>query len=248
VPLAAKVDGPILLTATGSLDDRTAAEITRVLTKGGTVYLVGGSSALSDNVESAVSALGDVPVRLGGLTRAATAVAVAHQGLGDPSVIFEVDGFATQDAISAGVAAAATGGAVLLTEDGALPAESAAYLDAHPTDTRYGIGAAAGADPVATTISGDNPDATSVLIAQRFFPTATAVGFAADTDAADAITAGPIMAKTGGPLLFVPPSDGLPDPVRTYLTTIQPRVTATYVFGGSSSLSDEQLAAIQAAV
>jgi hypothetical protein len=27
VPLAAKVDGPILLTATGSLDDRTAAEI-----------------------------------------------------------------------------------------------------------------------------------------------------------------------------------------------------------------------------
>ena len=146
VPLAVKVGGPILLTPTDTLDAATAAEINRVLAKGGTVYLLGGPSALSDTVESAVSALGDVPVRLGGLTRAATAVDVAQQGLGDPSTIFEVDGFATQDAISAGVAAAATGGAVLLTEGGVLPAESAAYLTAHPGDTRYGIGAAAGAD------------------------------------------------------------------------------------------------------
>ncbi len=213
------------------------------------VYLLGGSSALSDTVESAVSApRKTMPVRLGGLTRAATAVDVADHGLGNPTVIFEVDGFATQDAISAGVAAAVGGGAVLVTEDGMLPAESAAYLAAHIADTRYGIGAAAGADPAATPISGDSPDATSVLIAQRFFPAATAVGFAGDTDAADAITAGPLMAKMGGPLLFIPPSDGLPDLVRTYLTSVTGRVRSTFVFGGPSSISDEQLAAIQGAV
>ena len=56
-------------------------EIIRVLPKGGTVYLVGGSSALSDSVVSAVTALGDVPVRLGGLTRAATAVDRGDAGL-----------------------------------------------------------------------------------------------------------------------------------------------------------------------
>ena len=248
VPLAVKVGGPILLTPTDTLDAQTAAEINRVLPKGGTVYLVGGPSALSDTVESAVSALGDVPVRLGGLTRAATAVDIAEHGLGNPTVIFEVDGFATQDAISAGIAAAVTGGSVVFTEGGALPTESAAYLAAHTGDTRYGIGAAAGADPAATAINGDSPDATSVLIAQRFFPTAASVGFAGDTDAADAITAGPLMAKMGGPLLFVPLSDGLPDPVRTYLTSVAGRVRASFVFGEPSSISDAQLAAIQGAL
>ena len=91
-------------------------------------------------------------------------------------------------------------------------------------------------------------DATSVLIAQRFFPTATAVGFAADTDAAGAITAGTLLAKMGGPLLFVPSGDGLPDRVRTYLTTLMGRVTSSFVFGGSSNISDGQLAAIQGAL
>lgn len=48
--LAGHLDAPLLLTATTSLDARTAAEIHRCLPPGGTVYLLGGSDALSPNV------------------------------------------------------------------------------------------------------------------------------------------------------------------------------------------------------
>jgi hypothetical protein len=43
--LAAKVGGPLLLTEPASLDGATQAELTRVLTTGGAVYVVGGIGA-----------------------------------------------------------------------------------------------------------------------------------------------------------------------------------------------------------
>jgi hypothetical protein len=76
-PLAAAKHAPLLLTSPGSLDAVTAAEIQRVLPKGGTVYLLGGPSALSDAVANAITAMGDVPTRVAGADRYSTAVAIA---------------------------------------------------------------------------------------------------------------------------------------------------------------------------
>src|SRR5438270_810652 len=77
--------GPLLLTASEGLDSRVQTELQRVLPAGSTVYLLGGTGALSQAVQDRVQAMGYNPVRLFGSNRFETAVAVADQGLGNPS-------------------------------------------------------------------------------------------------------------------------------------------------------------------
>ena len=59
-PLAAAVRGPMLLTEgadqSSSIDPRTLAEIQRVLSVGGTVYILGGDLAISPNVDATLEA------------------------------------------------------------------------------------------------------------------------------------------------------------------------------------------------
>ena len=57
-PLAAAKSAPLLLTGSASLDSRTMAEIQRVLTPGKTVFLLGGSVALSPSIANTLGAAG----------------------------------------------------------------------------------------------------------------------------------------------------------------------------------------------
>lgn len=70
--------GPLLYT-TPALDSATAAELTRTLKPGATVYLLGGPKALPPTMETSIAALGFKPVRLGGSTRVETSVEIAHE-------------------------------------------------------------------------------------------------------------------------------------------------------------------------
>ena len=72
-PLAAAKSAPLLLTGSSSLDSRTLAEIQRVLTPGKTVFLLGGTAALSSSVESAITQAGYQVVRFDGVDRFDTA-------------------------------------------------------------------------------------------------------------------------------------------------------------------------------
>src|SRR4051794_24893409 len=105
-PLAAANNGCLLLTPTGALDARSLAEIQRALPSGGTVFLLGGEGALGPGVAAAVSNAGYNPVRLGGANRYETAVKVATDGLGSPSVAFIATGTNFPDALGAGPATA----------------------------------------------------------------------------------------------------------------------------------------------
>jgi len=58
VPLAAAERAPLLLTGSAGLDPRVSAEISRLLAPGATVYVVGGSNALSPEVSDGLSAAG----------------------------------------------------------------------------------------------------------------------------------------------------------------------------------------------
>jgi len=68
-PLAAKVGGPLLLTSSTSLPSAVQAEMIRVLPKGGTVYILGGTSAVSTGVETTITGLGFAVQRLAGVSR-----------------------------------------------------------------------------------------------------------------------------------------------------------------------------------
>jgi ell wall binding domain 2 (CWB2) len=242
-PLAAAKHAPLLLTSSGSLDAVTKAEITRVLPAGGTVYVLGGTSALSDAVASAISGLGDVVQRVAGADRFATAVAIADT-VGDPSTVFEASGTNFPDALSAVPAAIATHGAILLTNGSAQSNATLGYLGAHAA-IRYAVGGpAAWADPSAVALAGATRYATSQAVALAFFPDATSISVASGVTFPDALAGGVLAGTTNQPILLVPPSGPLPEPTTAYLTTRHGTVTQNTVYGGTSAISNTTVTAI----
>jgi trimeric autotransporter adhesin len=256
-PLAAALRAPLLITAgapiSTTLDPRVQAEILRALPVGDTVYMLGGPLALSTNIDAQLEALGYVVMRLYGQTEYGTAVAIAEQ-LGNPTTVFEATGLSFYDALSAGPAAIENHGAILLTNGTTQAPETAAYLAAHPSDTRFAIGgplAALGADPGATGVYGQDAYGTSAAVATFFFPGANTYGLATGLNFPDALAGGVFMATGGrlGPILLVNPSvlPPLEAPVAAYLATLV-KGTQGYVFGGPLAIPAAVLADIQAAV
>jgi hypothetical protein len=253
-PLADQVVGPVLTTESAEqssiLDPAVQAEIQRVLVPGGTVYLLGGTQALSPNIDTTLQGLGFKTVRLAGADLYATAVLIAQQ-MGNPKMIFEATGLNFADALSAVPAAILDHGAILLTDGATQSPETAAYLTANPTDVRYAIGgtlAAAGADPGATAVFGQDLYDTSAAVAEMFFPSPSAVGAATGAAFPDALSAGPGLGRAKAPLLLVAPTGPLPPAIRAYLNTVGAGVTSGTLFGGSLAVSDQVLAELDGAV
>ncbi|GMU78935.1 MAG: hypothetical protein AMXMBFR46_17280 [Acidimicrobiia bacterium] len=250
-PLAAALGGPLLITPGGpnvsALDPRVTTEIRRVLPAGRTVYVLGGPIALAAGMDAELVALGYDVVRVQGANEYSTATAVAER-LGHPPVVFLATARHFADALSAVPAAIRTSGAILLT-DGPRPApETTAYLSAHPPATRYAIGgplAAAGADPGAVAVYGQDLYATSAAVASTFFPAPRSFGAATGTHFSDALCGGVFMGapERSGPVLLVDPAPPVPAPVADYLRAHSGLGTA-FLFGGPQAVSDDVLRAI----
>ncbi|GEM_PF-1091121 len=252
-PLATAVDGPLLITPgaplSPTIDPRVQAEIQRVLPVGGTVYVLGGPLAIAPTVDLTLQSLGYMTKRLAGANEYATAVAIAEQ-LGNPSTIFEATGLNFSDALSAVPAAAAAHGAILLTDGTVQAPETAAYLAAHPGDTRFAIGgplAAAGADPTATAIYGQDLYGTSAAVATNFFPHAQRFGAATGISFPDALSGGAFMGRPAvdGPLLLVQPSGPLPPAIASYLAQDAPSLSQGFLFGGPLAVGDDVQAELE---
>src|SRR5699024_2295267 len=91
-----------------------ADEIARVLGDDGGVFLTGGTAALDETVEDAVDGLDYDSTRLGGDTRFETAGLIADE-LGERSQVLVTTGLDFPDALTAGAAASANDGVVLLS-------------------------------------------------------------------------------------------------------------------------------------
>jgi YVTN family beta-propeller protein len=234
-PFAASKNAPLLYTSGAALPASTAAEITRVLAPGKTVYLLGGASAIPASVATQLTRMGYVVSRISGADRYSTAVAVAD-AMGSPSTVFLATAANYADALAAGPAAASVRGAILLTDGATMPPATTAYLAAHPGTTYAVGGPAATADQSASAISGSDRYATATLVAQQFFATPTTVGLASGVTFADALPAAAYLARVGGPLLLTDPN-ALPSTASTYLTAAEAGVTRALVFGGSSAVS-----------
>jgi len=256
-PLAADTDGPLLITPgpslSANLDPGVQTEIQRVLPAGDTVYVLGGTIALSPNIDATLEALGYVVVREAGVDEYGTAVDIAKQ-LGNPTTIFEATGLTFYDALSSVPAAIEDHGAILLTEGSTQDPATTAYLAAHPADAHYAIGgplAALGADPVAIGIYGADAYSTSAAVANFFFAGANSYGVATGLGYTDALAGGVFMATGGrlGPILLVNPSvvPKVPAAVAAYLATLT-KGTQGYVIGGPLAIPADVLADIQADV
>ncbi len=257
-PLAAAVDGPVLLTngSSASLDTRVRTELLRAHAPGpgSRVFVVGGTGAVSAAIEAEVAALGYDVDRLAGGTRFATAVAIATVGLGDPARVVLATGRNAADALVGGAVAAALDGAVLLTDDRVMALETGAYLAARPGVGRVAIGGqAAAADPSALAVAGADRFRTATLAAVAFFDVSPAesisttfdtIGFASGRSDFDALAGGAHVASFGGPLLLVEPTSVPAEAgsVVPYLAARADDIDAGFLYGGVDAVNDAVLA------
>lgn len=142
-PLAAYVNGPLLLTAPDKLLPEVKAEIQRVLAPGGKVFLLGSTRSLSAGVNSAITAMGYQTERLAGGNRFETAIKIAER-MPTTNLFFVTTGMNFPDALAAGEYAAqytyyATHApnvpnrkpiALLFSQDSIMPVSTGQFADA----------------------------------------------------------------------------------------------------------------------
>lgn len=242
-PLAVEANGPLLTTAPTGIEDEVLAEIERVLPEGGTVMVLGGPDALPAGIDDQLQDAGFDTERVFGPTRYETSVEIAER-LGDPDLRLLTTALDFADALTAGTAAAAQGGAVLLTEGTTANASVTAYLDA--TDGRQVAigGPAAAAYPEAEDIVGETRDVTATLVAREFFDAPATVGIARRDLFADALAGGAHMARLGGPLVLTDPVT-LPDATSSYLCDVADGLRRATVFGGPVAVEDDVVATVR---
>jgi putative cell wall-binding protein len=185
--LAGALNAPLLLTPTAALDADTTLALTTLKAK--TVYVVGGTSAVSAHVVSQLTTAGyTVPTPISGADRYATAAAVASAAAGVTAVgtiggkktAILATGRNFPDALSAGAAAFVGHLPVLLTDPATLStAASTAITSLGVTNVLImgGISAVSGAVEAAVqalTVNGANVTTTRVQGPTRF-ATATAM-------------------------------------------------------------------------
>lgn len=253
-PLAAAVDGPLLLSGSARLDPATAAELRRVLAPGTTVHLLGGVAALGDGVARDVAELGFEVERVAGSDRLATAAAVARLlGDHDHAVVASGSGFA--DALAAAGPAAAEGAPVLLVAGEALGQQAAAALERRGVRRVTVVGGpAAVPERVVADIRELGIDVVRIAGADRWetaaalaweWPTpapsdddavsrARPVALASGTDFPDALAGSAHAARIGAPLLLTA-ADDLPTATRRVLQG--PDVDQVIVYGGAAAIA-----------
>ena len=137
VPLSEKYDAPILMTSPKTLDRGVLEEIQRLGAEN--VLIIGGTGAVSANIEASLKALGLSVTRFAGADRYETAAKIALD-LGPSDTVYLAYGHGEADAITASAFAAEKGIPILLTDKGKLPAATKEALTALDPDNIVVLG------------------------------------------------------------------------------------------------------------
>lgn len=235
--LAAVKDAPILLTYEAVHAD-TVAYITQNMSYDGTVYILGGESAVSTDFENRLTELGIAYKRLAGTDRFGTNLAIlAEAGVtaGQDVLVCTSAGFA--DSLSASAAglpillvgstltedqkeflSGTEGKLILIGGTSAVSSEVEAELTAYGETER---------------LAGSSRYETSVLVAERFYPAPSAVVLAYAQNYPDGLCGGPLAYRLGAPLIL---TDGNSSWASSYMAWRD--IEGGYVLGGSILVED----------
>lgn len=223
-PVAGVHDAPVLLTPPAQLDPRVGETLARLGTS--TVFLMGGTAALSDQVRADLEAAGIAVRRIAGQSRWETAALAAREVAArtDVDEVLLVEGANVDpsrgwpDALSAAAYAARRGTPVLLTDSSSLPAETAEELTRLGPDRVIAVGGTVAVSEAVHARAAHAAGAVGVRYAgeSRYHTSATVDRFAVDApvDAdvvyvstgrnwADALAAGPAAAHRNGTMLLI---------------------------------------------
>ena len=213
-PTAARLGAPLLLVPTsGALPESVTAELARL--RPSAVVVAGGEASVDAGVVAQLSAFAPV-TRRSGADRYGTAAALATSTGAPGGTVYLASGTASADATAGSALAAGTGGALVLTRSGDLPAEAREALVAlapqrvvvlgGPSVVSDGVrDAAAAAVPSAavTRLAGTDRYDTAAQVAAAGYPDGTATAYLAlGTRFADALAAAPAAGRAGAPLLL----------------------------------------------
>ncbi|QBI19238.1 hypothetical protein ER308_06575 [Egibacter rhizosphaerae] len=215
---------PVLYATGDELPSRTRDELERVLGPGGTVQVLGGSSAVGDDVAHALREVAAEVERLAGDDRAETALAVADAA-GARGEVFLARADEWADAIAVAGPAATHRTPVLLTAGDELDARVAEYLEAEGIKRATLLGGeqaldGAVADAVAevtgrepTRIAGREREATAARVASTLVPRdgagAIVIGGYEPSGWAVGLAAAPLAAARDLPILLTGPNGEL---------------------------------------
>ncbi|WP_377887576.1 cell wall-binding repeat-containing protein [Alkalihalobacillus sp. R86527] len=238
-PLAYQENAPILLTQSHKLSEATKREIQRLQARN--VIILGGSGAVSNNVESYLKDNMNVAVeRVSGSDRFETAALIADRMDANSRAVV-VSGKNFPDALSIAPYAAYQGYPILLTLENALPDVTKDRIEAN--ERNYVIGGTGvitpsveSVIPKSLRIAGSDRFETSRAVAEAF-PQGDAddLYLATGLDFADALTGSVLAAKTSDPLLLIE-KDYVPNPAKLYIAEKQ--LTSFTVLGGSGAIDE----------
>ncbi len=251
-PAAAYRNSPLLLVPRTSIPAEVSAEIARLTPS--TIYIVGGTSAVSSEVEAELGATGAVVVRLAGTDRYDTGRRIVADvyGLVNPSdstglaVVYIATGRGFADALSAGPAAALMNGSVVLVDGlaGSVPAETLALLDQlNPLVVKIAGGTGVVSTGIQTQlaalysverVAGSDRYATSAAITADAFDEAPTVLWATGADFPDALAGVGLTGQNDGAIVLVRPTCA-PAAAKSDLWRLD--VDQLFLLGGTSVLS-----------
>ena len=265
VPLATKLNAPILLTNKDSLPTETLSEISRL--GASKVIILGGKGAVSANVEKTLLNRGLSIQRIAGSTRFETATKIASQiqllnGSSKPEEVFLVYSNNFADALSVSVVAAAKGAPILyLQTTGTIDNATKNYLASIKgyVYKAYIIGGTGvisdsmlkqagsilGVTP--TRVSGKDRYETCIAVNNKFNSvlTGNSVCIATGNNFPDALSGGVFAALNKAPLFLVngwAENLKLSNTQKAFLKYKSPK--SLYVFGGTGVVPDSHIADI----
>ena len=217
-PLAAYKDAPVLLTEKDTLKDVTKNELKRLGV--GKVYIIGGSSVISKNVQSQIEKMGISVERISGSNRYATSVAIANEmksegaNIDQVAVVNGVSGLA--DAISFGAAAGQKNIPIILSDKNGKTTGAEEILSDDKVEKTYIIG---GKNAVPESVesslknpervSGSNRSETNAAIINKFYNQSAFEylfvvkdGSEGQDKLIDGLSVGAFAAKTSSPIIL----------------------------------------------
>ena len=242
--------GPVLLVAKNAVPTDVAAELTRLKPK--SIVLLGGTNAVSADVETALHSYAPAVTRIGGADRYAVSAGVSAAtfpvvSLPGVPIAYVASGEVFPDALSGSPAAGLKGGPVLLVGKDAVPAAIAAELRRLAPTKIVVLGGVNAVSPAVETalnaiapttrIAGDDRFATSTAVSRDAFPSTvtTTVYVASGETFPDALSGAAAAIKNHAPVLLVT-KDTLPAVTAVELDRLHP--TRIVVLGGTNAISD----------
>lgn len=257
VPLAGALGAPILLTKNGdSLESDVRDRLNRLGVR--YVYILGGTTAVSDDIAAQLRSMGCSITRLAGNDRFATAVAIARKLIAlsgqTPDDLFFASSANYPDALAAGSAASAMGSPILYVRpDGSLDSTTAQFVAelserGLSSGTILGGTSAVADDAVGRLsklglsdirrLSGSDRYATALAINTACSDVLDSDTIVAATGTAfpDALAGGALAAFNNAPIVLLPAKTGNAA-VAEYISDCSP--STVYVLGGEKAVSSE---------